>query len=67
MDDLEGRMERLVAAGAKSVSAPRLRSWGEVVGYVADFDGHLLALARPRPPEPQPLQELAAYLGGDDW
>ena len=39
--------ERAVASGARPVSEPSARDWGDTVGYVADPDGHILALAEP--------------------
>lgn len=34
-----------VSAGAKSVSPPADRDWGDRVAYVADPDGHIIAFA----------------------
>lgn len=36
---------RALAAGAKSVSPPAARDWGDEAAYVADPDGHILAFA----------------------
>jgi uncharacterized glyoxalase superfamily protein PhnB len=38
-------MERGLAAGAVLVSPPADRDWGHRVGYLADRDGHVVALA----------------------
>ena len=38
--------ERAIRAGARELSAIALRDWGDVAGYVADPDGHVLAFAR---------------------
>lgn len=43
--DVRDAFDRAVAAGAHPVSAPAPRDWGDVVGYVADPDGHILAFA----------------------
>lgn len=45
--DARASFERAIAAGAHPVSAPKARDWGDVVGYVADPDGHVLAFAQP--------------------
>ncbi len=34
-----------VSLGAKEISAVTHRDWGDTVGYVSDFDGHILAFA----------------------
>jgi len=34
-----------LANGAKIISQPNLRNWGDVVSYVADYDGNIIALA----------------------
>lgn len=39
--------ERALAAGAKKISEPAPRDWGDKVAYVADPDGHILAFAQP--------------------
>lgn len=43
--DLENNFERILKAGAKLISPISLRDWGDNVGYIADFDGHVIALA----------------------
>lgn len=35
-----------IFCGAKAVSKAELRNWGDVVAYVADPDGHILAFAQ---------------------
>lgn len=47
VEDVSTSYEQALAAGAKPVSPPTPRDWGHTVGYVADPDGHILALARP--------------------
>ncbi|HQV39370.1 MAG: lactoylglutathione lyase [Flavobacteriales bacterium] len=42
---LDKAMERGLAAGAVLVSPPADRDWGHRVGYLADRDGHVVALA----------------------
>lgn len=43
--DVDAAYQRALAAGAREVSPPQLRGWGDVAGYVADADGHVLAFA----------------------
>jgi predicted enzyme related to lactoylglutathione lyase len=43
--DLEDNFERILKAGAKLISPISARDWGDNVGYIADFDGHVIALA----------------------
>lgn len=38
-------INRALELGAQPVSSFAKRDWGEQVGYVADFDGHVLAFA----------------------
>jgi uncharacterized protein len=45
-DDLEATAARLVAAGARTLSEPALRDWGDEVAYFADPDGTVIGLAR---------------------
>ncbi len=49
VDDLPAAMSRLAEAGARLLSAPQPRSWGDEVAYYADPDGNVIALARPLP------------------
>jgi catechol 2,3-dioxygenase-like lactoylglutathione lyase family enzyme len=37
--------ERALEAGARIVSPPQVRDWGDEVAYVADPDGHVIAFA----------------------
>lgn len=37
--------ETAIKLGAVNVSELQERSWGELVGYVSDFDGHVIAFA----------------------
>lgn len=37
--------ERALLAGAKELSEPALRNWGDFVGYIADYDGNIVAFA----------------------
>lgn len=39
-------IERAKSAGARELSGFEPRSWGDVAGYYADPDGHVLAFAR---------------------
>lgn len=45
VDNIEIIFEEAKKAGAREVSPIALRDWGSRVGYVADFDGHVIAFA----------------------
>lgn len=47
VDDLAAAVERLTNAGARMLSPPALREWGDEAAYFADTDGNVIALARP--------------------
>lgn len=47
--DAAAATARAVDAGAELLLPAAPRPWGEVVGYVADPDGHVLAFAQPAP------------------
>ncbi len=32
--------------GAKEINPPKFRDWGDMVGYVSDIDGHIVAFAK---------------------
>jgi len=36
-----------LSAGALAVAPPKTKSWGQVVAYVRDLDGHLIELCTP--------------------
>ena len=38
--------QNALKAGAKPVSEPAPRDWGDIVAYVADPDGHIIAFAQ---------------------
>ena len=46
VEDLDGAIERLGAAGATPLSARREREWGHEAAYFADPDGNVVAVAR---------------------
>lgn len=46
-EDLEGAVERAVAAGARKVLPPTKKPWGQTVAYVRDCDGNLVELCTP--------------------
>ncbi|HSI90638.1 MAG TPA: VOC family protein [Adhaeribacter sp.] len=46
VEDLEGFYNRALKAGAKEISEIADRNWGDRVGYLADPDGHVVAVAR---------------------
>lgn len=43
--DVDDAHRRALAAGARELSAPAMRSWGDRAGYLLDPDGHVLAFA----------------------
>lgn len=45
VDDARASFEAALALGAQKVSEPTPRDWGELVGYVSDPDGHVIAFA----------------------
>jgi uncharacterized glyoxalase superfamily protein PhnB len=47
--DVGALFARAVAAGAKSVSEPRTKPWGQTVAYVRDHAGHLVEICTPMP------------------
>ena len=44
-ESLEAAWQRAIKAGAAEISAISTRDWGDRVGYLADADGHIVALA----------------------
>ena len=49
-DDLSFEYENALKAGARSLSPPALRDWGDTVCYLADPDGHVIAFAEKQRP-----------------
>lgn len=45
-DDLDAVWERARTAGGRELTPPSVRLWGDRVGYVADPDGYVVALAQ---------------------
>jgi predicted enzyme related to lactoylglutathione lyase len=45
-EDLQPIYQQFINAGAKLVSPPLHRDWGDTVAYLADPDGHIVALAQ---------------------
>lgn len=45
VDDVAAAHARLLAAGARELSAPAPRDWGDRAGYALDPDGHVVAFA----------------------
>ncbi|MCE3258829.1 MAG: putative lactoylglutathione lyase [Bacteroidetes bacterium] len=45
VEDVNIAYQRAISSGAKEVSAPSARDWGDHVGYCSDPDGHILAFA----------------------
>lgn len=50
VEDLDGAIAALVAAGARPLSPRAPREWGDEAAYFADPDGHVVAVSMP-PPE----------------
>ena len=46
VDDVDFDANRLLDFGAKLISPPYPRDWGDYVCYLADLDGHVLALSK---------------------
>lgn len=46
-DDVQAAFDQAVAAGAKPVSSPAKKPWGQIVGYVRDNNGFLVELCTP--------------------
>lgn len=46
-DDLDAVIARLVAEGARELSALAARPWGDEAAYLADLDGNVVVVARP--------------------
>lgn len=44
-DNVEDMFMLALKSGAKEISAIQPRNWGDTVGYVSDFDGHIIAFA----------------------
>jgi uncharacterized protein len=45
VDDPEAYHERALKYGARELSPPQRRNWGDVAGYLLDLDGHVIAFA----------------------
>lgn len=45
VEELQKEFKNAIRAGAKVVSEIAERNWGDRVGYLADLDGHVVALA----------------------
>ena len=45
--DVQAAFDTAVAAGAKPVSKPEKKPWGQIVGYVRDNNGFLVELCSP--------------------
>jgi lactoylglutathione lyase len=48
-DDVKGAHQRAVAAGARELSAPSDKPWGQTVSYLRCPDGTLVELCSPMP------------------
>lgn len=45
-DNPEEKYRNAINSGAKSISEPQNRDWGDIAGYVSDPDGHIIAFAK---------------------
>ena len=45
VENLDAEFDKAINAGAKLISPIAGRNWGDRVGYLADPDGHIIALA----------------------
>ncbi|MGE0764561.1 MAG: VOC family protein [Bdellovibrionales bacterium] len=45
--DVEAAFKKAVQAGAKSVSEPTAKPWGQVISYVRDCNGFLIEICSP--------------------
>ncbi|HET9137549.1 MAG TPA: VOC family protein [Candidatus Kapabacteria bacterium] len=45
VENVDECFERSIRFGARVVSPVSIRDWGDIVGYVTDPDGHLIAFA----------------------
>jgi uncharacterized glyoxalase superfamily protein PhnB len=46
VEDAEAECQHAIQSGAKMISPLTTRDWGDMVGYVADPDGHVIAFAQ---------------------
>ena len=46
-DDVQPAYDRAVEAGAKPITPPEPKPWGQVVSYVRDLDGFLVEICSP--------------------
>ena len=43
VSDVDLHYQKAIALGARPINSPKLRDWGDYVGYVMDTDGHIIA------------------------
>lgn len=46
VEDVEAEFENAVKCGAVVISPIEERNWGDIAGYVSDYDGHIIAFAK---------------------
>ena len=46
VSDPEKYFKRAIETGAVLVSETQLREWGDIAGYIADIDGHIIAFVK---------------------
>jgi uncharacterized glyoxalase superfamily protein PhnB len=46
VEDVKQAFKNSLKHGAKEISPPQSRDWGDTVAYVSDLDGHVVAFAK---------------------
>lgn len=46
VEDADAECQHAIQSGAKMISPVAFRDWGDLVGYVSDPDGHVIAFAQ---------------------
>ena len=46
-NDVQAAFDKAVDAGAKAISKPEKKPWGQIVAYVRDINGYLVELCTP--------------------
>jgi uncharacterized glyoxalase superfamily protein PhnB len=49
IDNIEAAFNLAIKAGAKEINPIQERDWGDTVGYLTDYDGHVIAFAKSTP------------------
>jgi uncharacterized glyoxalase superfamily protein PhnB len=43
LEDVQQYYDKAITLGASTINTPKIRDWGDFVGYFMDFDGHIIA------------------------